>query len=101
MHSVSAAATHELSLDMAFLGVVTSEQEPSWTATLLLGNKHITFKLDTGAEVTAMSEDVYQSLGQGNLQRSSKALYGPACQTLRYLGNLLVSSNTRSRSHHK
>ena len=82
----TAAATHELSLDMAFLGVVTSEQEPSWTTTLLLGNRQTTFKLDTGAEVTAVSEEVYQSLGQGNLQRSSKALYGPACQTLEVLG---------------
>ena len=77
----TAAATHELSLDMAFLGMaflgmVTSAQEPSWTITLMLGNRQITFKFDTGAEVTAVSEEVYQSLGQGNLQRSSKALYG-------------------------
>ena len=50
------------------------------------GHRQISFKLDTGAEVTAVSEEVYQSLGQGNLQRSSKALYGPACQTLEVLG---------------
>ena len=36
--------------------------------------------------MTAVLEEVYQSLGQGNLQRSSKALYGPACQTLEVLG---------------
>ena len=59
----TAAATHELSLDMAFLGMaflgmaflgmaflgmVTSAQEPSWTTTLLLGNRQITFKFDRG-----------------------------------------------------
>ena len=33
------AAAHELSLDAAFLGTVTAEQEASWTTPLLLGKQ--------------------------------------------------------------
>lgn len=82
----AAASTNELSLDSAFLGTVSSEQEAVWTSTLLLGTKEIPFKLDTGAEVTAISEETYRMLGAKTLEKASKALYGPTCQSLKVLG---------------
>ncbi len=48
---------HEVSLDSAFLGAVTSNPPTAWTVSLLVGGKKAAFKLDTGAEVTVISED--------------------------------------------
>ena len=63
-----ATSTNELSLDTAFLGSVDSRQESSWTITLGVENKVIPFKLDTGAEVTVISDTAYQSLNRIKLQ---------------------------------
>lgn len=82
----TAAVAHEVSLDTAFLDTVSAKQESSWTITLLLGTKELPFKLDTGAEVTAISEEDFKTLKDVTLQRPSKALYGPTSQTLRVLG---------------
>ena len=57
-----ATSTNELSLDTAFLGSVDSRQESSWTIILGVENKDIPFKLDIGAEVTAISDTAYRSL---------------------------------------
>ena len=51
------------------------------------------FKLDTGAEVTAISNEAYQThFKKYNLQAPSKRLFGPAHTTLKvrgqFLGNL-------------
>ena len=81
-----AAAAHELSLDAAFLGTVVSKEESSWTIELLLGNKQIPFKLDTGAEVTAISEEAYRTLPKVSIQPPLKALFGPTCHSLKVLG---------------
>ena len=45
-----------------FLDAVTSEEQKAWTTKLLVGTQEFTFKLDTGAGVTAVSEEVYRSL---------------------------------------
>ena len=84
-----AAATNELSLDAAFLGTVTSQQESSWTISLQLQSREIPFKLDTGAEVTAISEETYKTLGKVRLQAPSKTLYGPTCHSLQVLGQFI------------
>ena len=82
----SAATTHEVSLDTAFLGVVASQQDPAWTATVLLGATEVELKLDTGAEVTAISEATYKKLEAVPLEKTSKALDGPTHQSLKVLG---------------
>ena len=55
--------------DAAFLGPVTAESESTWTRTLRVAGKKIQFKLDTGAEVTAVTEATYHVLGRVNLQK--------------------------------
>ena len=46
-------------------------------------NEHsITFKLDTGAEVTAISTDTYKTLRKPRLSPPKKLLYGPSRQPL-------------------
>ena len=42
--------------------------------------------MDTGAEVTAISGDTYESLGRPQLGKPNKVLYGPAHQTLNVIG---------------
>ena len=44
------------------------------------------FKLDTGAEVTAISQESFQRLGQLSLKKSMKVVYGPAKQKLDVIG---------------
>ena len=95
------ACMHEVSLDSAFLGAVTSQREPAWTATVLLGKTEVVFKLDTGAEVTAISEATYKQLDTGPLEKASKALYGPTHQSLKVLGQFngtLVQEHQGHRS---
>ena len=49
--------------------------------------KHnICFKLDTGAEVTAISHETYQQLGTTPLNKPSKVLYGAGNQPLDVIG---------------
>ena len=54
------ASAHEVEAeDPAFLGVLQGTNDSSWTSTLRIAGKRIHFKLDTGAEVTAISETTY------------------------------------------
>ena len=86
-----AATTNELSLDTAFVGTVRSKQQFSWTTTLLVKGKKVSFKLDTGAEVTAISEETFLQIGGAKLQKPTKILYGPARQTLNVLGQFMTT----------
>ena len=49
--------------------------------------KRVTFKINTGAEVTAISKATWQSLGMPDLQLPSKLLYGPAKKLLKTTGH--------------
>ena len=60
----------------------------SWFANIsVLGlSRTIRFKLDTGAEVTAISQKTYNNLPRIPLQKPSRALLGPSQTPLRVLG---------------
>ena len=70
----------------AFLGSLESQGETQWHTTVTLNQTHVKFKLDTGAEVTAISETTFHTLTVTKLRRPSKALYGPAKTPLKVLG---------------
>ena len=73
-------------MDVAFLDNVSpGKQETIWLATIQLNGKQITFKLDTGAEVTAISDATHQRLGKPTLDPTDKLLYGPSRQPLQVL----------------
>ena len=80
------ATAHELSLDTAFLDVMTTNQETTWNMTVTLNTKPVEFKLDTGAAVTAISEEVFKTLPTVQLQKPSKILSGPTKQNLNVMG---------------
>ena len=63
-----------------FLDAVSKEsgtREPNWTVDILVGKQKIQFKLDTGAEVTAMSDLSYRKLQGVCMSRASRVLFGP------------------------
>ena len=55
--------TEEDNYDMAYLNTIGSETETTWQTSLQVNNEIIAFKLDTGSEVTALTEETYQKLG--------------------------------------
>ena len=88
-------------LGTAFLGTVgVSNSDRAWFSYIRLGDKEIQFKLDTGAEVTAISEKVFQTLPNILLQRPVKWLYGPNRKALQVIGQFecTLSVNHRSTS---
>ena len=78
--------TSESILETAFLNTLATEPTSAWFASVKLNEQEINFKLDTGAEVTAISEEVYQGLQKPKLSTPEKALYGPSRQPLKTLG---------------
>jgi len=85
--TIDTGSGNELSLDTAFPDAVTSRnQATSWTSDILIGNTESKFKLDTGAEATAITEDTYKLLPNIVLQKPRKILQGPAKQCLDVLG---------------
>ena len=57
-----------------------------WTAEVGVGSQVMNFKIDMEAEVTAISEQAYQTLKQVTLHKPSKMLYGPSRRPLGILG---------------
>lgn len=74
----------------AFLGTINSDKEKQnkWKANIEIGGANIYFKLDTGAEVTVISKQMYDSLPNANaLGKPTKVLYGVGHQPLGVLGS--------------
>ena len=69
-----------------FLGAVYAEGMSSWMTSILLNEVETVFKLNTGAEVTAILKPVYECLRGVKLQPTSRLLYGPTRQPLKVLG---------------
>ena len=63
-----------------------SESQTFWSTELLLEKTGVNFKWDTGAEVTAVTEETFNLLRGIKLSKPSKWLHGPARQSLNVLG---------------
>ena len=74
-----------------------SSRKNIWLAHIAINGTQTPFKLDTGTEVTAISKEVWQTLGAPTLQPSSKQLFGPAQYPLKVQGQFLVTSPTKGR----
>ena len=88
MSKTIAAVTEETNLDGLFLGAVETTTEKSWSTTVTLGGQTVQFKLDTGAEVSAISERDYKRLPlpRPKLDPPTQMLHGPTRQSLKVLG---------------
>ena len=77
---------------------IGSDHTTSWTAKINLFGVETLFKLDTGAEATAVSEDTYSALGKPTLLDPSKILYGPGEHKLHVLGQFEGSLQYKQKS---
>ena len=73
-------------VDGAFLGEVGKKQTPAWYVTVGLNGHKTNFKLDTGAEVSAISEETHKTLRKAKISPPKKPLYGPSKQQLNCIG---------------
>ena len=79
-------------VETVFLGTV-GEGEGSWMAKISVCGQCLPFKIDTGADVTAISEEGYKRIkGKGGkLVKPSKLLRGPSNQPLPVVGEFIGS----------
>ena len=79
---------------------MSSGKETAWFATIQLGEQEtLKFKLDTGAEVTAISHTAYQQLSKPPpLSTPDKVLYGPSRHPLQVLGQCQCDLIHKERS---
>jgi hypothetical protein len=72
-----------------YLDAIISDQNSPWLSDIDVNGKLLRFKLDTGVDVSAISELTYKNLQRtGQLTQSSKSLLGPSGQSLPLLGQL-------------
>ena len=93
------ASANQVSMDSAFLDTVGSREKSVWTATVSVQDKKVIFKLDTGAEVTAISEDTFKKLPRVALRHPAKKLFGPTHQALHVIGEFSARLCTERKSH--
>ena len=70
----------------AFLGSLGKASENPWTVTLQLDNSPVIFCIDTGAEVTVISDKTWRNLGKPTLTSPERELRGPNNHRLVVLG---------------
>ena len=70
----------------------------SWSLDIAVEGVFIPFKLDTGAEVTAISPTTLAKLGAVQLRQPSRSLHGPDRKTLNVLGNLPLNLALKDKS---
>ena len=75
----------ESSLDSTFLNTLEDKTDTSWTVQIKLNGQNTVFKLDTGAEVSAITQETYTNLGI-QLSKPQKMLYGPSQTPLQVTG---------------
>ena len=69
--------------DTAFLGMVDASQgDKPWEVLIPLGKSKVTFKMDTGADVTVLPHNMYSESEMGPLTSTKLKLYGPSRQEL-------------------
>ena len=83
--------TSEAENEDNFLGTVESQQQTQWVTILKVNNVDITFKIDTGAEVSAINETTFNKLQDVQLKKLTRSLYGPAMSPLIVLGQFTAN----------
>ena len=99
VHELSSQSDHsELETPDRYLDTVESNKRNMWAITIQMQGKPIVVKVDTGAEVTAISDSTWKSLKFAKpLEETGVSLYGPDQTHLKILGkvNLTLSHHER------
>ena len=80
-----------------YLGTIEGERQPSWLVNICVGPSELTFKLDTGAEVTAISENAFRELKGVQYEAPAKKLYGPSHEPLSVVGQFIAEFKYKER----
>lgn len=83
--------------EVAFLGTVSSDGEP-WLITLKVNEDTAVFKIDTGADVTVLSEEIFHKGQFPQLESTKKVLQGPGRTPITVRGKFSVSIGTENKS---
>ncbi len=75
----------------AFMGSVQEPERNPWTVTLLVNGKPLEFKIDTGADVTVLPKDAFDSIPGTQLTPVKKTLSGPSHQILPVKGQFTAT----------
>ena len=96
--SVQNIAENE-TIDSFYLSTIDDSQDSkSWNTQITVNQVDLYFKLDTGAEVTAISEKAFKTLGSPKIEQPVKKLCGPTNKPLKFLGRLTVSMSYKNNS---
>eukprot|EP00731_Ephydatia_muelleri_P002769 Em0001g2769a len=74
-----------------------TEEAESCEGAVYLGPSELTFKLDTGAEVTAISENAFRELKGVQYEAPAKKLYGPSHEPLSVVGQFIAEFKYKER----
>ncbi|KAL0150323.1 hypothetical protein M9458_054431, partial [Cirrhinus mrigala] len=77
VYTVTEVLSDSDSQDYAFLGEVSTQTTKPWIEKVTLNGDAISFKLDTGADVTSIPEKVFNPKRDGKLDKPLKRLVGP------------------------
>ena len=94
--SVAQVASVQESGTEAFLGAVTNNSDDQWNITLQLNSKPVKFCIDTGADVTAIPEQVWKDLGKPSLVPPDRDLKSPDTHSLLVKGMLTAKLETQT-----
>ena len=83
--------------DMVYLNTIGAGQATTWNCTISVNGHEVPFKVDTGAEVTVISEDLWTSLPLSKLKPPTKRLHGPDSKPLKVTGELCATLQYRGR----
>ena len=70
----------------------------AWTATISLKGTSVDFKLDTGADVTAIPLNTFNSLADVKLMKSDRILKGPDQAALKVKGKFMTDLKWQQKS---
>ncbi|GBM38336.1 hypothetical protein AVEN_158362-2-1, partial [Araneus ventricosus] len=82
------ALTEEENISSSYLGNLKNSSEHKWRVNILVDNKLLHFKIDSGTDLTVISQKIFQSVwgNKKKLQASNKQIFGPDEKKLKILG---------------
>ena len=81
---------------------VNQDKNASWKVNVTAENVQIQFRVDTGADLTVISEEYNKSLkGKVGLRKTEKKLFGPGKFTLRVIGEFEACLKWIGKISHK
>ena len=83
-----------------FLGAVHDSEEEwvsQWWVPLEVNSVPMKFKIDTGADVSVMPEEMFSQLKEVSLTPSTRTLHGPGSHTLAVRGKFTASLQYKNR----